>query len=109
MLYDAGLPVANFAQNASRMSPATARFGDAVATKSFTHSGNDDLRRHVLNAVLASDSRGQRIQKHSKKSPHKIDLAVAALMAYDRAMNSEDAARELRRQQRRKANAEKDE
>jgi phage terminase large subunit-like protein len=100
VLYDAGLPVANFPQTAQRMSPATARFADLVASKALTHSGDPRLREHILNAVVVSDHRGRRLAKDSKKSPRKIDAAVAAVMALDRFANSEDAARALRRQER---------
>ncbi|HVA03485.1 MAG TPA: terminase TerL endonuclease subunit [Acidimicrobiales bacterium] len=105
ILYNRGLPVCNFPQSVSRMSPATARFAAAVGTRSLTHSGDPRLRAHVLNAALVSDSRGQRIQKHSKKSPNRIDAAVCAVMALDRFAQGEDAARELQRQQGRQAHA----
>ena len=38
------------------------------------------------NAVLKVDSRGQRIAKEHKNSSRKIDAAVAAVMAVDRAV-----------------------
>ena len=50
-----------------------------------THSGDPRLARHITNAVLKVDSRGQRIAKDHKGSSRKIDLAVAAIMALDRA------------------------
>jgi hypothetical protein len=103
VLYDQGLPVRNFPQSAQRMSPATARFADAVAAGGLTHSGDQRLRQHVMNAVVVSDHRGRRIKKNSAKSPRKIDLAVSALMALDTFATSEEAAAELRKQQRRKA------
>jgi phage terminase large subunit-like protein len=101
VLFDEGLPVCNFSQSASRMTPATARFSAAVATGALTHSGDERLTTHVLNAVVVSDARGTRVQKDSKRSPRKIDLAVAALMALDRCSQSEDADKELQRQRRR--------
>ena len=45
------------------------------------HKGNFGLG----NAVLKVDSRGQRIAKEHKSSSRKIDLAIAAVMAVDRA------------------------
>ena len=39
ILFEAGVPVTNYPQTASRMSPATARFASAVSTRSLTHSG----------------------------------------------------------------------
>ncbi len=85
LLRDEGLPVSEFPQSASRMVPATQRFAEAVANHQVTHSGDDRLRRHVANAVLKVDSRGPRLSKPSKWSPKRIDLAVAAVMALDRA------------------------
>lgn len=67
------------------MVPATQRFAEAVANHQVTHSGDDRLRRHVANAVLKVNSRGPRLSKPSKWSPKRIDLAVAAVMALDRA------------------------
>jgi len=49
------------------------------------------LNRHVSNAVLKQDSRGTRIYKENKSSSRKIDLAVAAIMGLERAMQFEDA------------------
>ncbi len=104
ILFDDGVPVCNFPQNATRMSPATARFAATVATRGLTHSGDVNLRTHVLNAVVVSDTRGRRIVKDSKKSPRRIDLAVAALMGLDRFAQGEDPQRELLRQRNRRAN-----
>lgn len=85
LLHDEGLPVTEFPQSAARMVPATQRFAEAVANRQVTHSGDERLRRHVANAVLRVDSRGPRLSKPSKWSPKRIDLAVAAVMAFDRA------------------------
>ncbi len=79
------LPVEDFPQSAQRMIPATTRFHEAVMNGQMTHSGDKDLARHVENAVLKVDSRGGRLSKDSKHSPRRIDLAVAAVMAFDRA------------------------
>lgn len=84
-LLDEGLPVVEFPQSQSRMAPATQRFYELVTTGGLTHSGDPRLARHVANTVLKSDSRGSRIVKESPHSPRKIDLAVAAVMAVDRA------------------------
>lgn len=82
-----GLPVTEFPQSASRMTPATQRFTDMVNGRQLTHDGNPSLTRHVSNAVLKSDARGTRIYKETSKSPKKIDLAVASIMAVERAVN----------------------
>jgi phage terminase large subunit-like protein len=86
-----GLPVSEFPQSASRMTPATQRMSDMVNTRSLTHDGDPRLARHVSNAVLKQDSRGTRLMKETKNSPRKIDLAVAAVMGLERAMNQEPA------------------
>jgi phage terminase large subunit-like protein len=89
ILFDEGLPIVEFPQSASRMTPATQRFYEAVLNRTLSHSGNPVLARHMSNAVLKVDSRGQRIVKESVRSDRKIDLAVAAVMAFDRAASVE--------------------
>jgi phage terminase large subunit-like protein len=80
-----GLPIVEFPQSPARMTPATTRFYEAVMNKSVTQSGDVRLARHIGNAVLKADSRGTRIYKEHKHSQRRIDLAVAAVMAFDRA------------------------
>jgi phage terminase large subunit-like protein len=79
------LPVVEFPQSPQRMTPATQRFYEAVVNHQLTHSGDVRLARHLGNAVFKVDSRGSRIYKEHKNSNRRIDLAVASLMAYDRA------------------------
>ena len=64
------------------MTPATQRVAEAVLNAALTHSGNPDLARHVGNAVANVDTRGTRIVKEHKDSKLRIDLAVAAVMAF---------------------------
>ncbi|MDR3662222.1 MAG: terminase large subunit, partial [Mycobacterium sp.] len=85
VLEDEGLPIVEYPQSASRMTPATQRFYEAVVNGTMTHSGDPRLARHIANAVLRADSRGTRILKEHKHSTRRIDLAVAAVMAFDRA------------------------
>ncbi len=80
-----GLPVVEFPQSPARMTPATQRFYEATMNRQLTHSGDPRLSRHMDAAVLKVDSRGQRVTKESKHSARRIDLAVAAVMAFDRA------------------------
>lgn len=89
-----GLPVTEFPQSPMRMTPATQRFTDMVNQRQMTHDGNPALARHISNAVLKNDSRGMRIYKETKSSPKKIDLAVASIMALERAMTFQDAPAE---------------
>lgn len=80
-----GLPVVVFPQTLTRMGPATQRFYELVTTRAISHDGDPRLARHLGNAVLKIDTRGSRLSKDAKASPRKIDLAVAAVMAADRA------------------------
>lgn len=80
-----GLPVVEFPQSPQRMVPATQRFYEAVLNAGLTHSGDARLARHIDNCVIKTDQRGPRLMKDAKNSPRKIDLAVAAVMAFWRA------------------------
>lgn len=95
VLADEGLPVSEFPQSPSRMTPATTRFTEMIVSRQMTHDGNLTLTRHISNAVLKSDARGTRIYKETKSSPRKIDLAVASIMALERAMHYEEAPPEV--------------
>jgi phage terminase large subunit-like protein len=80
-----GLPVVEFPQTLTRMAPATQRFYEAVTSKRIRHNGDPRLARHLENAQLKTDARGSRLSKDARNSPRKIDLAVASVMALDRA------------------------
>jgi phage terminase large subunit-like protein len=84
-LEEEGLPVVTFPQTLQRMGPATQRFYEMVTTHKISHDGDPRLARHLGNAQLKTDTRGARLAKDAKTSPRKIDLAVAAVMAVDRA------------------------
>ena len=79
------LPMVEFPQSGVRMIPATERFYEAVMNKALSHSGDPDLARHIGNAVIRRTTHGGHLQKDAKGSPRKIDLAVAAVMALERA------------------------
>lgn len=86
ILEEMGLPIVEFpSTSAARMVKATATFFDAVMDDKMTHSGDPMLSRHLDNAVLKIDSVGPRIVKENRNSLRRIDAAVAALIAYDRA------------------------
>jgi phage terminase large subunit-like protein len=55
---------------------------EAVLNRALTHSGDPDLARHVGNAVVRNDSRAQRVVKEHRDLTRRIDLAVAAVMAF---------------------------
>jgi phage terminase large subunit-like protein len=84
-LSDERIPVVGFPQNITRMGPATQRMYEAVIDGAITHDGDPRLARHFDNCVLKSDSRGSRVVKDKPNSARKIDAAVAAIMALDRA------------------------
>jgi phage terminase large subunit-like protein len=80
-----GIPVGEYPQSPARMGPATSRFYSAVVDRLLSHDGSPALARHVANAILKEDSRGARLAKEHKDSKRRIDAAVAAVMAHDRA------------------------
>jgi phage terminase large subunit-like protein len=80
-----GIPIVVFPQTLTRMAPATQRFYEYVANQAISHDGHPALARHFDNCQLKTDSRGSRLIKDAKGSPRKIDLAVATVMAADRA------------------------
>ena len=66
----------------ARMAPACTAFYAAVLERSLSHDGDPRLARHISNAVVKTSPQGDYITKADKDSPAKIDLAVAAIMAY---------------------------
>lgn len=81
------LPVVEYPQRPERMVPATQRFFEAVMTGTLTHSGHPTLVHHVRNARIKVGPRGGQLVKDTKGSQRKIDTAIAAVMAYDRAQH----------------------
>jgi phage terminase large subunit-like protein len=68
-----------------RMAPASTMFYSAVMEGALTHDGDPRLARHVANCVVKQTPQGDVITKLDKDSPAKIDLAIAAVLAYHRA------------------------
>ncbi len=85
ILADDGINVVEYPNTTARMTPATQRFYEAILNKTVTHDGSPVLARHVANARLKVNPRGQRLEKETAYSALKIDAAVAACMALDRA------------------------
>jgi phage terminase large subunit-like protein len=86
VLQEVGVPIVEWpSTSASRMVPACSKFYDAVTDEKVTHDHNPTLARHIDNAVVKIDRLGPRIVKEHRGSPRKIDAAVAAIIAYDRA------------------------
>lgn len=69
----------------SRMAPATDRFYQAVVGHTLTHDGDERLGKHLAHCVAKRTPAGDLVTKDRKSSPRKIDLAVAAIVAFDRA------------------------
>lgn len=87
VLEDMGLPIVEWPSTSPRrMVPACAKFYDAVVEKRLVHDGGGLLSRHLSNAVTKVDNLGPRIVKENRNSPRKIDAAVAAVIAVDRAL-----------------------
>ena len=70
---------------AQRMAPATDRLYQAVVTGACSHDGNPRFAAHVGNAVAKATPMGDLVSKDKKGSPRKIDAAVAAIVAFERA------------------------
>ena len=73
-------PVMEFPQTPTRMAPACAQFYGAVMNKEIRSDGNPTLARHLRNAITRETAYGAYITK--QKSAHKIDAAVAVVLAY---------------------------
>lgn len=71
--------------NAARMAPATDRLYQAVTTGTVTHDGDARMANHVAHCVAKRTPQGDLVSKDKRGSPRKIDAAVAAIVAFDRA------------------------
>lgn len=81
-----GLPMVEFRQSPQRQTAATNDLHSAGVNGRFTHSGDEDLRRHVLAATVLETDKGLRLAKanRSRNAP-KIDLCTALMMCHSRA------------------------
>jgi phage terminase large subunit-like protein len=70
---------------AQRMAPATDRLFQAVTTRAVTHDGDERLAAHIAHCVAKRTPMGDLVSKDKRGSPRKIDAAVAAIVAFDRA------------------------
>ncbi len=71
--------------NAARMAPATDRLYQACTTNTVTHDGDPRMAAHVAHCVAKRTPQGDLVSKDKRGSPRKIDAAVAAIVAFDRA------------------------
>ncbi len=92
-LEEEGWPIVKWETSSpARMVPACAKFYDAVMERKVTHDGDPRLARHVDHCILKTDGKGPRIVKEHKMSPRKIDLAVCAVVAHDRATFAQETS-----------------
>jgi phage terminase large subunit-like protein len=72
------------------MGELCSRLYTAVVNRKVTHDGNPRLSAHVHNATVRETTEGAYITKDDRNSPRKIDLAVAAVVAFGRASQAEE-------------------
>jgi phage terminase large subunit-like protein len=90
---EAGLPIVEYnSSSPARMVPATAKFFDAVTSDGIAHDHHPTLARHIDNCAIRTDRLGPRIVKEHRGSPRKIDAAVCAVLAFDRATATREPA-----------------
>ena len=82
---DAGLPVVEYPQTLNRLVPATAKLYEGIMAGKIRHDGDHAIQRHLDNCILKMHNGGSRLTKDYRNPRLKIDLAIALLMAYDRA------------------------
>ena len=75
--------VLRYDTNRTRMMAATERFRTDVVAGHLRHSGDETLTAHVLSAQIREARGGYWLAKSRPGSPDKIDLAVAAILAYE--------------------------
>jgi phage terminase large subunit-like protein len=87
MQVDHGAPLVEFPTNSrARMVPATGSFYACVMDGGLKHDGDPALSRHLANGQLKETPQGGVLTKEFKSSSRHIDLAVALVIAVDRAL-----------------------
>jgi phage terminase large subunit-like protein len=81
--YGSALVAFEWAHQTKRKADACSRFYSAVMNRTLTHDGDPRLSRHLASAVVKETPEGAYISKGGRESPRKVELAVAAVMAYD--------------------------
>ena len=89
-LDDMGFTVVAFGQGYKDMSPPTKELMKLVLEKRIAHGGHPVLRWCMDNVFVRTDPAGN-IKMDKEKSTEKIDVAVALVMALDRAIRHEGA------------------
>lgn len=88
-LEDLGFTVVPFGQGFKDMSPPTKELMTLVLEKRIAHGGQPVLRWNMDNVFVRTDPAGN-IKMDKEKSTEKIDMAVATVMALDRAIRHKD-------------------
>lgn len=70
---------------AQRMAPATDRLYQAVVTGVLSNDGDTEVAAHFAHCIAKPTPMGDLVSKDKKGSPRKIDAAVAAIVAVERA------------------------
>ena len=92
-LSDEGMTVIPFGQGMASMSPPTKELMRLTLEGKIAHGGHPVLRWCMDNAVVQTDAAGN-IKLSKAKATEKIDLAVALVMALDRAIRNENSKTE---------------
>ena len=74
-----GLIMAEFAQTATQMAPASEKLYAAVIEKRLRHPNDKELNRHIAHCIARETPRGWRLDKATDKEPN--DAAIALAMA----------------------------
>ena len=93
-LTDEGMTVVPFGQGYISMSPPTKELMRLVLEGKIAHNGHPVLRWCMDNVVVQTDAAGN-IKISKAKATEKVDLAVALVMALDRATRNEQASRSV--------------
>jgi len=88
-LSDAGMTVVPFGQGFVSMSPPTKELMRLTLEEKLAHGGHPVLRWCMDNVVVQTDPAGN-IKISKAKATEKVDLAVALVMALDRAIRNEN-------------------
>jgi phage terminase large subunit-like protein len=87
VLQDTGINIVEWpTTSVRRMVPACQKFYTQVTENRLEHDGDPFMTRHLSNAAVKTDNYGPRIVKEHRSSSKKIDAAVAAIIALDRAL-----------------------
>ena len=89
-LISEGVKLVSVSQSYAGMSTGTKALLDAIAAKGIAHDGNAVMRWCLANC--AADTRDEAIRFSKQKSADKIDGAVAAAIAFGRALAGQEAA-----------------